>query len=327
MTRIDDILNLEQELTQETQSHLQIKADLSSKLTELSTEQSKLTNQLADLQGKLSSAGDVVKETSPSIDIDQFLQINNELEAEITSFQEELNPLEQQIAQLNSERSVIDSKIDVLLQEKKAQEIKSLELRQKQVKKQTSNKVQNESEKLRKLKNRIEEQKNIKKNLKEFVETLEIIQLVVSSFSPLAESKISLPSTVSDEIQDLILSSKKSFDEAQTNFDPNNLVPFLIDADKSYRDVISAFIKLCDSIPNSLLDTEFSEQILTLVNKGLLLNTRHLNAVESMLVKLEKGVEIAPLASFSNEIKKYFVDNLTYLRITDWVVLEPPPSS
>ena len=325
MTRIDDILNLEQELKHETQSHLQLKADLSAKLAELSTEEKKLANQLVDLQEKASSAGDIVRE-SLSIDIDQLLQTNNELEAEITQFQKELDPLEQLMAQLNSERSVIDSKIDVLLQEKKAQEAKSLELKQKQVTKQTSNKVQNESEKLRKLKTRIEEQKNIKKNLKEFVETLETIQLVVSSYSPLAESHITLPSSVTDEIQNLILNSKKSFDEAQTNFDPNNLVPFLVDADKSYRDIISVFIKLCDSIPNSLLECEFSEQILTLVNKGFSLNTRHLNAVESMLVKLEKGVEIAPLASFSNEINKYFVENLTYLRITGWVVLEPPPS-
>ncbi|MFX1516742.1 MAG: hypothetical protein ACFFC6_10555 [Promethearchaeota archaeon] len=326
MTRIDDILELKQELEQEIQSHLQIKADLSIKLSELSTEESKLTSQLADLQEKLISGKEIDDKTSPSFDIEQFLQTNNELEAEITQFQKELDPLEQQLSQLNSERSVIDSKINVLLQEKQEQEAKSFELKRKQVIKQTTNKVQNESEKLRKIKNRIEEQKTIKKNLKEFVDTLEVIQLVVSSFSPLVESKASLPTTVTDEIHTLILNSNKTFDEAQTKFDPNNLVPFLVDADKSYRDIISAFIKLCDSIPNSLLESEFSEQIITLVNKGLSLNTRHLNAVESMLVKLEKGVEIAPLASFSNEIKKYFVDNLTYLRITDWVVLEPPPS-
>jgi chromosome segregation ATPase len=325
MSRVDDILNLEQELNQETQSHLQLKADLSIKLAELSAEETTLTNQLTNLQEKLSSEG-VKEKTLPSIDISQLIQTKDQLEAEIAQFQEELNPIEHQLAQLNSERSVIDSKIDVLLQEKSTQEKKSQELKQKQVKKQTSNKVHNDREKLRKLKNRIEEQKNIKDNLKEFVKTLETIQLVVSSYSPLAESKISLSSDVTEEIQNLIITSKKTFDEAQTKFDPNNLVPFLIDADKSYRNIISAFIELCDSISNTVLEAEFEEQILTLVNNGLMLNTRHLNAVQSMLAKLEKGVEIAPLASFSNEIKNYFVDNLTYLRITGWVVLEPPPS-
>ncbi|MFX1507925.1 MAG: hypothetical protein ACFFDC_17700 [Promethearchaeota archaeon] len=325
MTRIDDILNLEQELNQETQSHLQLKADLSSKLAELCVEEEALTNQFVKLQDKLTSE-EVEEKTTSSLDIDQLIQTMDQLEAEIAQFQEELDPIEHQIAQLNSERSVIDSKIDVLLQEKKDQEKNFIELKQKQTKKQTSNKVHNEREKLRKIKNRIEQQKTIKGNLKEFVKTLETIQLVVSSYSPLVESKISFPSEVTEKIQNLIISSKKAFDEAQTKFDPNNLVPFLIDADKSYRYIISAFIELCDSISNTLLETDFEEQILTLVNKGLMLNTRHLNAVQSMLIKLEKGVEIAPLASFSNEIKNYFVDNLTYLRITGWVVLEPPSS-
>jgi uncharacterized small protein (DUF1192 family) len=325
MTRIDDILNLEQELNQEMQSHLQLKADLSSKLAELSTEESELTIQFKNLQAKLLSNKEL-KQVTPSIDVNQLIQTVDELDAEITQLQEELDPLEQELAQLNSERSVIDSKIDVLLQEKKQQEEKSNELKQNQTKRLVSNKVQNEKEKFRKIKHRIEEQKDIKDNLKEFIKTLDTIQLVVSSYSPLVESKVPLPTSVTDEIRDLIISSKNSFDEAQTNFDPNNLVPFLVNADKSYRSIISAFIKLCDSIPKTILDSGFDEQILTLVNKGLRLNTRHLNAVQSMLIKLEKGVEIAPLASFSNEIKNYFVDNLEYLRITGWVVLEPPPS-
>ncbi|MFX1538994.1 MAG: hypothetical protein ACFFDI_32830 [Promethearchaeota archaeon] len=325
MTRIDDILNLEQELNQETQSHLQLKADLSVKLAELSTEESELTIQFKNLQEKLLS-NEGLKQATPSIDVNQLIQTVDELDAEITQLREELDPLEHKFAQLNSERSVIDSKIDVLLQEKKQQEEKSHELKQKQTKKQASNKVQNEKQKLRKIKRRIEEQKDIKNNLKEFIKTLDTIQLVVSSYSPLANAKVPLPTSVTDEIQNLIISSKNSFDEAQTKFDPNNLVPFLIDADKSYRSIISAFIKLCDSIPKIILDSGFDEQILTLVNKGLGLNTRHLNAVQSMLIKLEKGVEIAPLASFSNEIKNYFGDNLEYLRITGWVVLEPPPS-
>ncbi|UCG01150.1 MAG: hypothetical protein JSW11_16220 [Candidatus Heimdallarchaeota archaeon] len=324
-TYIDDILNLEKELNQETDSHLQLKADLSVEFAELSSEELQLIDQLSKLRKKLTSIDLVEKNTS--IDIPQLIQTKDELEAEIKQVQLELDPFEQQLAQLNSEYSVIDSKVKVLLQEKNQQEEKSLASKKKgEIKTQTSNKIQNEREKLKKIKNRIEDQKKIKENLEEFLETLETIQLVVSTYSPLAKSDISLPTNVTEEIQDLIMASKTSFDEAQTKFDPNDLVPFLVDADKSYQNIISVFVKLCDNIPNSLLESEFNEQILTLVNKGLMLNTRHLNAVQTMLLKLEKGVEIAPLASFSNEIKKYFVDNLTYLRVTGWVVLEPPPS-
>lgn len=320
-TRIDDILNLEKGLKQETESHLHLKADLSHKLTELSKEESILSDQLTNLKEK-----PPLQENTISIDIPQLVHTKNQLEEEINQLQENIAPFEQQLAQLNSERSIIDSKIEVLVQEKTEQEQKALELERRQTKKQSSNKVQNEREKLKKIRDRIEEQNQIKGNLEEFLNTLDTIQKVISSYSPLAKSKISFPSEVTEEIQELIIKSKKCFDEAQTSFDPNNLVPFLVDADKSYRNIISAFINLDDNIPNSLLESEFNEQIFTLVNKGLMLNTRHLNAVQSMLAKLEKGVEIAPLASFSNEIKKYFVDNLTYLRITGWVVLEPPPS-
>ncbi len=320
-TRIDDILNLEKELKKEAESHLQLKADLSNKLTELSTKVSSFSDHLTNLKEK-----PPLRENTISIDITPLVQTNNQLEEEINQLQEEIAPFEQQLAQLNSERSIIDSKIEVLLQEKREQEEKALELEKKQTKKRSSNKVQNERDKLKKIRDRIAEQNNIKENLVEFLSTLDTIQRVISTYSPLAESNITLPSEVTKEIKVLIINSKKSFDEAQTNFDPNNLVPFLVDADESYRNIISAFIKLCDNIPNSLLESEFDEQIHTLVNNGLMLNTRHLNAVQSMLMKLEKGVEIAPLASFSNEIKKYFVDNLTYLRITGWVILEPPSS-
>jgi hypothetical protein len=64
-----------------------------------------------------------------------------------------------------------------------------------------------------------------------------------------------------------------------------------------------------------LVNEDFNHQIFTIVDLGLQLNTRHLTAVETMLSKLEKGVEIAPLASFSNEIKDYFDENLTLLRL------------
>lgn len=324
-SRINDILNLEKELLQEKQSHLQLKADLSRKITESTTEETSLSERLTTLQESVLTGEK--KESTVTVDISQLIHTQNRLEDEINQLKEGIAPLEQQLAQLNADRGIIDSKIEVLLQEKKEQERKALELKSKHEKtKRTSNKVLNERERLKKIRTRIEDQKKIKENLDTFLKTLNSIQQVVINYSPLTESKVSLPSDVTDEIQKQIIHAKKCFDEAQTSFDPNNLVPFLVDADESYQKIVSAFIKMCDNIPNSLLERNFSEQILKLVEKGLMLNTRHLNAVESMLSKLEKGVEIAPLASFSNEIKKYFVENLTYLRITGWVVLEPPPS-
>lgn len=323
-SRVNDILNLEKELKQENDSHLQLKANQSRKLAELTTEKSALSHQLTMYHESISKGEK--KESTISFDIHQLNLTKIQLEDEIKQLEKEITPLEQQSTQLNTDRSFIDSKIEVLMEEKKEQEKADLEMKQKHTKnKHTSNKVKNELEKLKKIRNRIEQQEKIKKNLGIFLKTLDSIQQVISNYLPLTES-VALPSEVSEEIQEQIILSKKCFDEAQTGFDPNNLIPFLVDADESYQNIVSAFIKLCDNIPNSLLEKKFDEQIFTLFNKGLTLNTRHLNAVQSMLSKLEKGVEIAPLASFSNEIKNYFVENLTYLRITGWVVLEPPPS-
>jgi len=322
-SRINEILDIEKELKQEAETHLQIKADLSSKLSELSTEELTLANRWTTLQERISKRE--IKDSVEPFVILQLIETKIQLESEIKKLQEEITPFEQQLAHLKSEHNIIDSKIEVLKKEKQKLEEKALEIKQKQVKsKRVSNKVQNERERLKKVRTRVKEQKKIKDNLEIFLKTLNTIQEVVSTYSPLTESKI--PLAVTEEIYEQIIDSKKKFDEAQTNFDPNNLVPFLIEADASYRNIISVFIKLCDNIPNLLLEKEFSTQILTLVDKGFMLNTRHLNAVQSMLSKLEKGVEIAPLASFSNEIKTYFVENLTYLRVTGWIVLDPPPS-
>ncbi|MHA2244962.1 MAG: hypothetical protein ACXADY_08340 [Candidatus Hodarchaeales archaeon] len=314
-SRVNDILNLEKVLKQEKISHLQLKANQSSKLAELSTKESVLSHQLTVFHESLSR--EKKKEgTKNSSEIQQLNVAKVQLEDEIKQLEKDIAPIEQQLIKFNADSSIIKSKIEVLVEEKKELEKKDLELKKKQIKnKRTSNKVKNELEKLTKIKNRIEQQEKIKNNLGIFLRTLDSIKQVISNYSPLTES-VTLPSDITEEIQEQIIHSKKYFDEAQTGFDPNNLTSFLVAADESYRNIVFVFIKLCDNIPNSLLEKEFSEIIFTLFNKGFTLNTRHLNAVHSMLSKLEKGVEIAPLASFANEIKEYFVENLTYLRVT-----------
>ncbi|MFX1548021.1 MAG: hypothetical protein ACFFCU_17585 [Promethearchaeota archaeon] len=325
MSYVDKILNLDEELRRETETHLQLKVELSQKLNELSSQESALSDRLIFLNEKVTkiTKDDITK----VIDISQLIQTNTYLENEINELREKISTLEQQLAQISSQRSVIDSKIQALEDEKREQEKKALEFKQKQTEtKNASNKLKNEKEKLEKIINRVNEQKDTKNNLEIFLKTLDIIQQVINSYYPLKESRDPSPLEIPQDIQEEIMKAKNCFEKAQTIFNPNDLVPFLVDADQAYRNIISAFIKLCDNIPNSLLEKDFSDQIFTLVDKGLMLNTRHLNAVQSMLMKLEKGIEIAPLASFSNEIQSYFVENLTYLRVIGWIILEPSPS-
>ncbi len=324
-SHINEIIDLEERLKQETASHIQLKADLSRRIAELTTEETTLSEQLATLQESISAKES--KDTADPIDITNLIQTKTQIEDEVTKLKAEIDPLEQQLTQLRTESSIIDSKIEVLTQKQEELEKKIAKTEEKQAKtKSVSKKIQNEELRLNKIKNQIKQQKEIKENLQSFLKALESIHQVISTHSPLVDSDNErLPPNLTEEVYKQIIQSKKGFDEAQTKFDPNNLVPFLVDANESYQIIVAAFIKMCENVPNSLLEQEFSEQVLTLVNKGFFLNTRHLKAVQSMISKLEKGVEIAPLASFSNEIQKYFVENLTYLRVTG-VVLEPPPS-
>lgn len=319
-SRINDILTLEDQLQQESISHLQIKADLSQKFSDLSLEETSLSQKLMNLEKKIQIEQ---REEPVSVDTSHLLQTKAQLDEEISQLSKEIAILDQHLSQIKADRSIIDSKIVVLVQEKKKQEKITQEVpKSRTLSVRVSSKLQNEREKLQKIRNQITRQEGIKENLNAFLKSLGSIKEVISDYSPIKESKSSLSAGITPEIQAKIINAKKRFDEAQTSFDPNNLVPFLIDANEAYQNIVSAFIELCEILPNSLLELDFNSQVLTLVEKGLMLNTRHLNAVKSMLSKLEKGVEIAPLASFSNEIRRYFIENLTYLKVTGWVVLE-----
>lgn len=319
-SRLDEIYNQQEKLRKDTQSHLKQKASQTQRLAEFTAEEKKLTEKIARLKEKISS-GNIVEARTPSVDVSQLILDKEQFEDKINLLQKELDPLKQKLSRLKIDRSSIDSKIEVLIQEKKEHTQNIIVAQQQQSKVQrTSIKVKNEQQRNKKIKAQVDRQKSIFNNLQSFLKSLDIIEQISLNYPPLADSEPSIPPEVSEEISQLIISVKRDYDTAHTKFDPNTLTPFLIDADRAYRNAITAFIQLTDEIPDSLLDEEFSNQVLTLVSKGLDLNTRHLNAVNSMLSKLEKGVEIAPLASFSNEIREYFDKNLSILRLTGLVL-------
>ncbi|MFX0181524.1 MAG: hypothetical protein ACFE95_00480 [Candidatus Hodarchaeota archaeon] len=318
-SRQDEIYNLQEKLRKETQSHLKQKADQTRRLTELTAEEKNLSEHIVNLKEKITS-GNIVEAKTPSVDVSQLLLDKEQYEDKINLLQKELDLLKQKLSSLKIDSNAIDSKIEAMIHEKQEHTQYILDAEQQQSKVQrTSIKVKNEQQRNMKVKAQVTKQKRIYNNLQSFLKSLNLIEQIILNNSSLTDSKPSKSPDVSEEISQLIISAKQDFDTAQTKFDPNTLTPFLIDADRAYRNAITAFIHLTDEIQDSLLDEDFNNQVLTLVNKGLDLNTRHLNAVNSMLSKLEKGVEIAPLASFSNEIHEYFNKNLSILRITGLV--------
>jgi chromosome segregation ATPase len=302
------------QLKQETRSHLQYKADLTVKLSSLNKKVKKSMIKLNELK-KRSTGENIIEKTE--IEITQLTKSKRLLEDEITTIKSEIPILETRLAQISTDMTIFDTKIEVLSQEKQEQE-KNIEIKKKTRKNDNRTEIilKNEKEKLEKLKIQIERQKSVKKNLLSFLGAFSIINQVISNLSPLNDSKKPLSSDIAKSMQDKIIQAKKSFDKAKTSFQPNNLEPFLVDADEAYQTIISVIIQLCENIKDSLLERDFNEQVFTLMDMGLPLNTKQLNAVTSILSKLEKGVEIAPLASFSNEIMQYYIENLTLLRIT-----------
>jgi hypothetical protein len=319
-SRPDDIIKLRERMKRETQSHLKEKADQSRKLAKLVAEETELSEKITILKERIES-GNSNSVKTPLIDISHLLQKKDQIVYEISSLEKELDLLKRELTRLKTESNSIGSRIELLKQEKNeyVQSIVSAQQQKSKVQR-TSIKVKNEQQRNKKFKIQVDNQKRILNNLKSFLRSFGLIEQVTLTDSPLAESKTPLSPEVSDEILQLIHEAKSSFDTAQTKFDSNVIIPFLIDADRAYKTAVAAFIKLTDEIPDSLLENEFNNQILTLVSKGLDLNTRHLNAVNTMLSKLEKGVEIAPLASFSNEVRDYFIKNLSILRITGSLV-------
>lgn len=320
MSKIEEILSLDKRLKEEFNFHLRQKANLSSEFNR----QIKVEKDLIDRLKKFKEQTKIKKDIKiPKHDIDQFLQMKNKLEEEMKNIRHEISNLEEQLTRHKTESNIIDSKIKHLEQEKTEQQKITLEEQQKHLRSKRANvKLKNAREKMKKVNNRFTQQETIKKNLESFYGTLTDIQQVISNYSPLSEGGSKLPDGISTDIQTEIIDSKRLFDQAQMKYSANDVTSFLIDAQKSYEMIVSIFIKLCPELPLYLLEQDFSSQVFSLVNKGLILNTRHVNAVETMLKKLEKGVEIAPLASFANEVKKYFIENLTYLRITGWVILD-----
>ncbi len=319
MSRIEEILTLEKRITEESESHLQQKANLSKELNELQLKGKKLSEKLI-LYNEMIKSSDT--DISLIVDTDELTNTKTELMKNLKHIKAEIGIHQDDLSKSKKELEILNSSISTLEQERREQERILLINKQKFAQSKRANaKLKNAQERMRKTKGQFEQQIKTKENLESFYNVLLKIHQVVSSYSPLSDKKTELPEGISSEIQNEIISAKKLFDKGQTKFSANDVTPFLLDAQRAYEEIISVFIQLCPKIPIAILEQDFSTQVFHLVNNGLILNTRHLNAVQSMLSKLEKGIEISPLASFANEVKLYFRENLTYFRITG-VLLE-----
>ncbi|MFX0086424.1 MAG: hypothetical protein ACFFAU_12210 [Candidatus Hodarchaeota archaeon] len=320
MAQIEEIIFLEKRLKEELESHLQQKANLSTEFKRLSKIEKSLIDQIKDYKERINTTKE---KTNSKSETTQLLELKIKLEEEYKNSLNEIEDMKQQLTEYKSNLILLDSKIQNLEQEKLEKEKFIVSEKQEFARsKRAKIKLKNAREKVKKAKSQLNQQQTIKRNLESFYKTLNDIEQVITNHFPLSEEQSGKSRVINTDIQDRIITSKKLFDQASIKYSANDVTPFLIDAQESYEQIISVFIELCPELPKSLLEKDFPTQIFSLVNKGLNLNTRHLNAVQTMLQKLEKGVEIAPLASFANEVKQYFIENLSYLRISGWVLIE-----
>ena len=318
---IEEILSINNQIDNEATSHLESKLRLTSHIKELIQKEKKLKQRYHEFENAIRNSETIkTKDKKVSEEISALISTVTDLEQEIIRNENSLKELETELTRKKTELGVLTNKIEMMNSEREdlVTLAKENKLEQSRVKK-TSMKVKNEQEKLLKLRKQIERQEEIKKNLEAYFYTLNLFERIIEQNSSLAEEE-SEHINVSQEIQEIIIKARSHFSEAKDVFSANNVTPFLLEADQAYKDGIKAFILLCDRIPDDLANDSFNEQVISLVDHGLMLNTRHLNAVDAMLQKLEKGVEIAPLASFANEVHDYFSENLTLLRLTQKAV-------
>ena len=320
--KIDDILSLDSRSEKLSSLHLQTKYKLTQELSELSQKEKTFKTEAEVLKNAVHRLQTKPKPERKTEDITKLIMTINELENEISKNEVQNSELESEITLKKTEHGILVNKIKILQNEKEELEAASNQKKEERSRaKKASAKLHREREKLNRLRKQIERKEDSKKNLEAATQTLNIIEQVINSSSPISEGQHQeFPQEVTAEIKELISGSKRAFDEAQTKFSSTDLAPYLLDADKAYQLGVRAFILLCDRLPNSILEEPFGEQAFAIVNFGLILNTKHLNPVAKMLQKLEKGVEIAPLASFANEVRDYFSENLSLLGLTGLIL-------
>ncbi len=321
--KIDDILSLLSRMEKLTTNHLQTKHDLSQELKETSEKEKKFKIEVTELKKAVDQSTGESKPERKMEDITKLITTINDLENEIANNELQNSEIESELTLKKTEQGILANKIQMLQNEKEQLEITCTQKKAERSRaKKDSAKVQRERGKLNRLRKQIEVKEEQKKNLESATQTINLIEQVIIASSPISGDKSGeFPQEVSQELQEQIISSRQKFDEAQTKFSSTDLTPYLLDADKSFRIAVKAFILLDSRLRDEITEQPFNEQVFELVSFGLVLNTRHLNAVEAMLQKLEKGVEIAPLASFANEVRDYFNENLSLIGISG-VLLE-----
>lgn len=313
---IENIQFILKKLDQEQESHLEKKTELSGEIRKLTESEANLKKFLSDFQTEISGSGKKSSASKNEKSISQLVTTIKDLKNEINQNENHSTAVETELTHETVQLEMIKNKIEVLNSEK--EELKTVNTKKKQEQleqKNKSRKVQDKRERLTKLRKQIEKQEKVKENLSNFIFVLNLIEQVIQNSSTVdPEEKVEVEE-VTPELEELIMKSKRTFQDALENYSSSDLAPFLLDASKAFQLAVKAFILLSDGIIDELTEKTFSDQVFAIVNKGLTLNTRHIGAVESMLQKIQKGIEIAPLASFANEIHAYFIENLSLLRI------------
>lgn len=314
--KINELLLLEEKINNENRSHLMQKANLSKELKQFEQNEEELRQKLVSIKSLELS----LPIPDRNINLHDLEIYQEKLTSKKMLIEQEIVTIQNNIGKIKTEISLYSSDISAMIEIKKNKENEVLLARQKQAKNKRVNiKIKNMKEKLRKLELQYNQQLETKNNLLAFAKAFETIQNVLKDYDNLSkEISEANPEDFSDSMKNQIISSRNLFSEALKKFSSNDIIPFLTNAQKSYQLIIETFIQLCELIPSDILNEDFSTQVFKLMDYGLPVNTRHLSAVESMLRKMEKGVEIAPLASFANEVREYFIENLTLFRITGW---------
>lgn len=238
------------------------------------------------------------------------------IENEIKILEEEFKKLKLEFKEFIDSSTELEKKLKTIrVTAEKIELFKKDQELEKKSSKVNSAKLINEQSKLKRIEDSIRTQEKTKEILLTLLKQINLFEQTVLSSRSLSETKKPEFTELSQEVQEKIVEASELIQTALSKFDTNNITDFLIPAQKSYEITVECYLELNKTSLDIQEDSTFEEKVFTLLNNGLPLNTKKLNPVKTMIDKINKGVEISPLASFSNEVKAYYLYNLSIFKI------------
>ncbi|MFX0113376.1 MAG: hypothetical protein ACFFB3_02400 [Candidatus Hodarchaeota archaeon] len=296
------------------QEIIRLQEELQHKRQELAAREEEFATEKLEILKEISA----IKHSSPSEVISQQTVAKNASMAgqKIASLQNELN----QLKRIIQEKETEDRQLNGLIKSK-SEELEGImtQIREKSLSQPRAEdldllrkEVRNAEHEIRRLRAETEHKTRRIGNLKEQSERISLGEALQSQFKT-GNFESSMSSEIVDfckakfrEAKNLWLDAQNSYSSDLTKYLYNGILAFLCSVDMYHAAISSQIPK-----PVRNLDV-FTERVHVLSKANIRIRTSIAESLIGMLIKMERGIDVAPQASFVNEIKE-FLDGMADL--------------